>query len=236
MKTGWLRRRGVPAGPPGQVALGLAAITIVSLSCGATDSATGPGPPGESAATLRLPVRVHLLSSRLSPIDASFTSADVASLFQRVNEVWAQADIVWDVESILTEPAEAEDPFEMAIRGAIPLTTELLVAIVPSGRLFSGKWDVFIVRDLASAIGAPGIFIPSVPLVMSSEVDPAGLGDPGRILAHELGHSLTLEHVACTLEGNLMAPGCDSMDRTRLSVSQIDQARAQAQLGGPTRS
>jgi hypothetical protein len=69
-----------------------------------------------------------------------------------------------------------------------------------------------------------------------SELDPAGLNDPGRIAAHELGHSLTLDHVKCHSEGNLMSPGCRSVNRTRLEPAQIEDARKQAQFGEPVAS
>jgi hypothetical protein len=185
---------------------------------------------------LQLPLRVHLLSSRLGPIDATLDDAQVEALIGRVNEIWSQADIVWEIESITRESAEAEDQVEATLLAGTPLSGGLIAAILPRGRLFAGGWDAFIVRDLASAGAAPGVFFPTVPAVVSSEVDPAGLDDPGRILAHELGHSLTLPHVACTAAGNLMAPSCNSQDRTRLSAGQLDQARRQAQTGGPASS
>ncbi len=230
------RRRNANPRHTARARLSLLAIAVVTLSCGSSDGTIGPTPPDGSPATLRLPVRIHLLSSRLPPLDASLTEADVTTLLARVNQVWARADVVWVVESIIIEQAEAEDEFELALLGAQPLTTQLLIAVVSGGERLTGKWDVFLAGDLTSAIGAPGIFIPSVPVILSSEVDPAGLGDPGRILAHELGHSLTLPHVTCTPEGNLMSPGCDSADRTRLTLPQIEQARAQGETGGPTRS
>jgi hypothetical protein len=99
--------------------------------------------------------------------------------------------------------------------------------------LSGGRWDAFIVDNLAALSGAPGVFIPSIPALVSSEVDPAGINDAGRILAHELGHSLTLDHVDCPPEGNLMAPGCPGTDRGRLTDAQIEAARAKAETGRP---
>ena len=216
----------------------LVVASFLALACGGDEGTTAPLPPDTPSATttLELPVRIHLLSSRLGTIDASLTDQEVESLLQRVNEVWSEANIVWELESIIREQAEAEDQLEPALQGAVPLTHDLIAAVVPRGHLFAGKWDVFIMRDLAVAGAAPGLYFSSIPAVVSSEVDPAGLGDPGRILAHELGHSLTLPHVPCTPAGNLMSPGCNSEGRTRLTPLQIQQARTQAERGRPTSS
>jgi hypothetical protein len=62
-------------------------------------------------------------------------------------------------------------------------------------------------------MGAPGIYVSSRQGLIVSELDPAGLNDPGRIAAHEPGHSLT-----------------------RLEPAQIEDARKQAQFGGPVAS
>ncbi len=223
----------VPPGVPGFALV----VASFALACGGDAGTTAPLPRDTPSATttLELPVRIHLLSSRLITIDASLTDQEVESLLQRVNEVWSEANIVWELESIIREQAEAEDQLELALQGAVPLTHDLIAAVVPRGHLFAGKWDVFIVHDLAVA-GAPGLYFSSIPAVVSSEVDPAGLGDPGRILAHELGHSLTLPHVPCTPAGNLMSPGCNSEDRTRLAPLQIQQARTQAERGRPPNS
>jgi len=213
----------------------LLAITAVTLSCDGGAGVAAPPPSGDSpSVAIRLPVRIHILSSRLGVLDGSLTDSEAATLLARVNEVWAQADIVWELESVTREQVEAEDQFELALQGGVPLTFELLLAAVPRGQLLGGGWDVFIVRDLTSAIGAPGVYFPSIPFALASELDPAGLNDPGRILAHELGHSLTLAHVQCTTEGNLMSGGCAGSDRTRLTPSQIELARSQAERGVPS--
>ncbi|MFV1987003.1 MAG: hypothetical protein ACC682_06965 [Gemmatimonadota bacterium] len=213
----------------GRVGLMLIAAALTS-ACG--DSPNPAGPPDPGLPTLRLPVRVHVLSSRLANIAGTFSDQEVAALLARVNEIWAQGDVEWQLESVVREPAEAEDAFEQALQGVIPLTSTLLASVFPRGQL-SSAWDVFIVRDL-TVTGGPGVYFPSIPMVVTSEIDPAGLGDPGRILAHELGHSLTLSHVPCTPAGNLMSPSCASQDRRRLDEGQIQRARSQAALGVPT--
>lgn len=211
------------------------AASVLALACRDDGATAPPSDTPLATATLELPIRIHVLSSRLTAFDATFTDQEVEALMRRVNNIWSQTKIVWTLESITRETVDAEDQLELAIQGGVPVTSEVLAAVVPRGQLFSGKWDVFIVRDLAAA-RSPGIYFPSIPAVVSSEVDPAGLGDPGRILAHELGHSLTLAHVPCTVAGNLMSPGCNSEVRTGLTPLQSQQARAQAERGRPTGS
>ncbi len=198
---------------------------VATVACGSSPMAT--------TNTITLSVRAHVLSSRLGEIDSSLSDAGVRALFDRANEVWAQAEVRWVLESIVREPAQMEDALETSIQTATPISGSLLLSVLPQSNLFTGSWDVFFVSDLTSIAGFPGVFFPSLPGMIASEVDPAGLGDPGRILAHELGHSLTLEHAPCTQEGNLMSPGCASTDRTRLTASQIAASRGQADLGRP---
>jgi len=215
----------------------LAPVTLLmTVACGSSPMGGTPPPPPPSANTISLPVRVHVVSSRIGQIDSGLSDAEVQALFGRANEVWAQADVRWVLESIAREPALMEDELEAAIQGTAPLTADLLLSVLPQSNLLAGGWDVFLVNDLTAVAGFPGIFFPSLPGMIASEVDPAGIGDPGRILAHELGHSLTLQHVNCTQEGNLMAPGCASTDRTRLTASQVAAARGQAELGTPIRN
>lgn len=212
-----------------------AALVIVVSSiwaCGADGQPTAPPPP-PSPNTVELPVRVHVVTSRVAPIDATLTNSGVQALFDRANQVWQAAEIAWRIESISTVAAQSETEVELALANSTPLSPGLLLSVVAGAQLTPGEWDVFLVSDLTSAFGAPGVYFPSVPLMFSSQVDPAGVGDPGRILAHELGHSLTLPHVPCTPEGNLMSPGCPSADRTRLTAAQVQAARGQALRGVP---
>jgi hypothetical protein len=213
--------------------LALLIASCIVLACGDNSDSGTLGPPQNSAETLRLPLRVHLLTSRLEPVHAVLDARQTRDLLERVNEIWRQADIVWEIEAITREFAQSEDEVELVYLAGAPFTTGVITAILPKDRLFEEGWDAFILHDLASTGVGPGVYLAFMPAAVSSEVDPAGLDDPGRILAHELGHSLTLLHTECTAVGNLMAPGCDSDDRTRLTPGQIDQARRHAETRRP---
>jgi len=196
----------------------------------------GPGPiAGPGSERITLSVRVHLLSSEFAPLNTTLTDDEVGVVFARVNEVWQQADVTWDIESIVHEEALNADGFALILAGQLQASGQNVASILPLGRLLSSKWDVFLIQDLGGIAG--GFYFAGIPAVLSAEIDPLGqrelTGSAARILAHELGHSLSLAHVPCTSEGNLMAPGCNSQDRTRLTATQVQAVRQQARRGRP---
>lgn len=183
---------------------------------------------------IELPVRVHLLSSDDPALDSQLDESEVREIFRRVNEVWDAAGIRWVIESIIEEGARAIPSRERERQG--PEQVTFVAQAVPRENLTDHMWHVFFVRRMT---GAPGIYVGTLPAVIQSEVDPWGA--PGlegvvvRVLAHELGHALNLAHVPCVREGNLMAAGCDSENRIRLTEAQVEVAREQAVSGGPHR-
>ncbi|MFQ5705437.1 MAG: hypothetical protein ACE5HT_15645 [Gemmatimonadales bacterium] len=215
----------------------LASCLFAIATVGCSDDGTGP----HNADPIALPVRVHLLSSSktdpitTSLINTTITDEEVAVLFQGANEVWRQASITWEIESIVRDSTRNEDKFTSVSRGESPL--DLLSSVVPDGRSLPKKWNVFIVRTLGD--GVAGAYLPDVRAVILPEVDRTGArdltvtGSGRRALAHELGHSLSLEHVPCPPEGNLMAPMCDALNRTLLTTIQILQARRVGFAGRP---
>ncbi len=217
----------IRAAPLAMLGLGLGAVAC------SDDTSSLSGPDAELT-DIDLNVRVHLLESdEFESLDATLSDADVETLFQGVNRVWSQAAITWTVESVVREPSGDGTAYELALRGAIPFSFEILASILPRDNLLPGAWDVFVIRDFGNIAG--GVYIDALGSVVVAELGPAGDQGPlaagPRILAHELGHSLSLAHVPCTPAGNLMAPGCPGADRTRLEAPQIDAARRQAGRG-----
>lgn len=211
--------------------LGAAALGLPACS----DDAGSGQISGPNFERITLSVRVHLLSSDFAPLNTTLTDDEVGVVFARVNEVWQQADITWDIESIVREEALNADGFALVLAGQLPASTQNVESVLPLGRLLSGMWNVFLIQDLGGIAG--GFYFPGIPATLSAEIDPFGqrelTGSAARILAHELGHSLGLAHVPCTPEGNLMAAGCDSQDRTRLTATQVQAAQQQARRGRP---
>ncbi len=204
----------------------------------ACESEPGTGPTDPVFSEIALSVRVHLLSSEFAPLNTDLTEAEVRTIFSRVNGIWSQAVISWNIESILREEALNADDFELVLQGQLQASNEIIASLLPRENLSQGAWDVFLIRDFGGITG--GIYFPSIPAALSAEVDQSGnrelTGSAARILAHELGHSLGLPHVACTAAGNLMAPACPAEDRTRLLADQIQTARRQAETGRPFRA
>jgi hypothetical protein len=178
-----------------------------------------------------LEVHLHVLESRFRQFHALSSDEELARLMGRVNEIWAPAGIRWQFAVSRERLIDEERLVEVA-RGTRKLSMELLGDLLPGNRADDG-WHAYLANDMTRVLGAPGAYLSHLPAALVSEVDPAGLKDPGRILAHELGHSLALEHKRCRQPGNLMAPACDSVNRVKLLRRQIKQARAQALTGAP---
>ena len=206
---------------------------MMLAACGES-APTSPGPDEDGA--IHLEMRLHLLqSSQLDALDATLTDDEVGEVIQAVNEVWAQAGVVWQIEQIIREPALNPDVFWQVLNDPRGNSTSLVVAVLPKENIRPDIWNVFLIRDFGGAIG--GVYLLRERVVVSAELDPLGnrdlSGGTARILAHELGHSLGLNHVPCTATGNLMAAGCPTGTRTRLETVQIQMARQQAETGQP---
>lgn len=212
--------------------IGVAGVLLVA--CAEGDSPQSPG--GSELEPIALNVRVHLLqSAEFEPLNSGLSDAALATLFEGVNAIWERAGVVWNVESIIREPAQNAEEFLRAFRGEVPPSVQILSSIFPQDSLLRGEWNVIVVKDLGAIAG--GFYLNTVGVVIFGEFGPIGAqsvtGAGRRILAHELGHSLGLDHVPCTPEGNLMSPGCASADRTRLTTEQVESARRQAARGSP---
>ena len=182
---------------------------------------------------ITLPLQFHLVTSQIEHLHAKSAQEDVDRMQERINGVWAAAGIHWSLQKTVTHPVGSEDQIIAAMNGTAQIPREFLLNALIASETSSKVWNMFIVHDLTSIMGFPGVYLPSRQSLIISELDPAGLNDPGRIAAHELGHSLTLAHVECVSKGNLMSAGCASVNRTRLEPEQIEDVRRQAGRGEP---
>ena len=160
----------------------------------------------EDLPLLTIAVRVHLLrSEQEAALNTTLTAADVTRIFAKVNKIWAQAGIRFEVESV----GETHLP---AAGGGLPkerlLKDGLNVSYIKNADE-NGFWTgaLAVVKDTASLQKVPG-----------------GLDEPiPRVTAHELGHALGLEHRQDVV--NLMASGTTGFS---LNESEIKTAREQA--------
>ena len=213
----------------------LRGLAVAATFAGAACGDNAPQGPDDPEDLIELVLRVHLLESESDAVRARSTEAQVEQLIRDANEIWRQANVRWNVESIVSEQAGDPTEYERLVRGQVSDPTHVLLALVSGGGVLEDGWNVYLVQELGVA---PGIYVTSAErqVLFVQETPPpgedAGVAGP-RILAHELGHSLSLAHVACSGVGNLMSPGCPSGLRTQLTASQITRARAQARTGRP---
>ena len=211
----------------------LSVLMLIAVTLSACSDSAGPPRDPDP---IELAVRLHLVrSDQLDELNVRLTDAEVAELMTAVNETWAQAGIIWSLESIVREDARNESLFRSALTDPTVSPHSVLTSVLTPDNLGPDIWNVFLIRDFGGGLG--GVYLRIEKVVVSAEIDPSGQRDIGggmsRILAHELGHSLGLAHVQCAGQGNLMAAGCTLGTRTLLDATQITGIRRQAETGRP---
>lgn len=172
-----------------------------------------------------IPVRFHLLHSRAAKeLDTRLTQAEVRRTLNRVNEIWRPAGIQFWAESILTEEAAAGDLYAALgenrteahlklVRPRLSLSEKVfhvyfIREMRPNGYCLDGSYQMVFVKETARLEKVKG-----------------GGDDPvARVLAHELGHALNLDHRQETY--NLMASGTTGIT---LNAEEIKTARKAAE-------
>ncbi|CAN5895905.1 hypothetical protein BH11VER1_BH11VER1_02200 [soil metagenome] len=193
----------------------LALALLTTLTSLTAEELAGPALP-----VITLPVRVHLMQSETLPaMQTTLTEEDIRRIFGKVNKVWAQAGIQFEIESIGPTQALELKP-EMRLKPEF----ERVHSLIPKERLSATAIDVCYVKEVT-----PNGFYYGEPIVVKDIASlrevPGGLDEPlPRVTAHEIGHALGLKHRQDTT--NLMQSGTTGFS---LNADEITTARAKAQ-------
>ena len=168
---------------------------------------------------ITLLVRVHLVQSETVPaMHTTLVEADIRRIFVKVNAVWAQAGIHFEIESIAVTQAILP-----IVEGRVTTEFALVKSMIPKERLRQTALDVCYVKQLVPN----GFFYEELIVVKDTaslkEVS-GGLDEPlPRVTSHEIGHALGLPHRQEVT--NLMASGTTGFS---LNEAEIALARGKA--------
>ena len=176
------------------------------------------------------PVRVIALrSEEAEALDSSLSDEQITARFDEVNRIWKQANIRFEIESIVRPQAQQAASFQAAIDSGAKKAQSLLSQIYPSDQVLDEGWTVVLLEDFGAM--PPGVFSCVSGLVFAARYfGKQKIEAPTNVLAHELGHALNLPHLCGQGENLMCATG---KQPEKLNQAQIDDARSQAQLGRP---
>jgi len=214
-------------------------------------------PKEDDGRLLTLPVKVHYLKSQFSSVNANPKFTNLRPLVAGVNEIWQRGRVRFsmgipkplrpasrDAEKTYADLFKPNVPAEVVERLLGPTCENLLPNFPDRGKVI----HLVLVYTMPQGYGA--VYMPNKGVILMPQVKFAKLVSPtgvwkngsdvffaqSNILAHELGHALSLEHVAT--QGNLMIDGAIRQGEgvgpeLGLSPGQIAAARKQAFTGGP---
>ncbi|MCZ6672857.1 MAG: matrixin family metalloprotease [Verrucomicrobia bacterium] len=176
---------------------------------------------------IKLQVRVHRFQSNEEPrLNCSLSDDEIRQQFVTVNQTWAQAGIVWEIESIVDVVAKDPEAFTKAMNTPNGKLGPPLKSNMPRNHLLKDGFNVAIAEDYGKRMG--GVFAAAEDgLVFYAKKGPKGVQTPA-VLAHEFGHALGLPHTIFEKDNNLMMGSGAGRIPTLvkpITTSQIEIAR-----------
>ena len=184
---------------------------------------------------IKLQVDFFCYSFEADPLlDCTINESQIKDTLSEVNLIWEQANIEWVFGSFNLEQISSND---FALKGnETPIQIkESLLEISPVTTNGDSTWKVVIIRNFPSPVNSAGLYLPASHTIYFAETkknNSAFIEVKPYVLAHELGHSLSLAHTEKDLVDNLMGPGAVSATLPTLTVEQIEKVKTQA-LKGP---
>ncbi len=173
----------------------------------------------ETFALISLRVRVHLMQSAAnSRLQTTLTEKDVRALFNEVNVIWAQAGIRFELEGVGSLQAR-----EIAAKRWYIKDRDWVKTAIPTAQFSATAIDVCFVKEMG-----PNGFFYGEPVVVCenpefNKVTGGTNNIVARVIAHELGHVLFLQHRQ--ERTNLMASAKNGVE---LNGQEIKDARKRA--------
>ncbi len=173
----------------------------------------------ETFALITLRVRVHLMQSASnSRLQTTLTEKDVRALFNEVNVIWAQAGIRFELEGVGSLQAR-----EIAAKRWYIKDRDWVKTAIPTAQFSATAIDVCFVKEMG-----PNGFFYGEPVVVCenpefNKVTGGTNNIVARVIAHELGHVLFLQHRQ--ERTNLMASAKNGVE---LNGQEIKDARKRA--------
>lgn len=207
--------------------------TVVSCNthqCSGEDNSGGD----KNLSRIIIPVKVtKLIFQNESQFTSTYTIQDMRSLFSKVNEIWAQANIFWELKGEMQRVSVDDSVFAQnnyedfsSNRNFKLRLDELMRNSAQGGSISNEKvWNVTLIKKFPNPAG--GVYSRLLESVYFAQEN-RGEQVIGNILAHELGHTL-LGSDHSDLQNNLMmAGGSDPQTAINLTDAQINIARSSA--------